>query len=95
MLRMTQCVNDKQDLRPGGLTLVPDSLTIKLDSKSLLEAFHGTLDSLLPYTFYTLFTYLSFLQKDKLSKTGCFIFLSGQIMSNFFFNPFFPQTGKF
>lgn len=95
MLRMTQLVNYKQDLRPGGLILVPDSLTTKLDSKSLLEAFHGTLESLLPYTLYTLFTYLSFLLKGKLSKTGSFIFLSGQIMNTFFVNSFFPQTGKF
>lgn len=94
MLRITQLVNNKRDLRPKGLTLVPDSLTIKLDSKSLLEAFHGTLGSFLLYTFHTLFTYLSFSLKGKLSKTGCFIFLSDQIMSNFFLTHSFLRLGS-
>lgn len=73
MLRMTQLVNDEQDLKPGGRNSGPDSLTLKLDSKSLLGTFHGTLGSPLPCTCHTFFYLFSFSAKFRVLEFYLFI----------------------
>lgn len=58
---------------------------MELGSKFRFRAFHGMLGSPLPCACHTSFFYLYFLLKSKLLKDrGCYIFSSGQVISNSF-----------